>query len=114
MRALFVGSVVAPAAALRPSMSPPARERPSCLGGRTRVTEPAETPKEKIAALAGRLTSVTKSADLLAVSREIEALGRELAQTEAHPSEFVWPRDLNGGEPSKEWGGDSEGGEPHG
>ena len=70
--------------------------------------------KAKIEAISGRLASITKAADLLAVAREIEALGAEVARAEARGDEFVWPRDLNDGGTAKEWGKDSVEGTPRG
>jgi hypothetical protein len=78
------------------------------------VTETASGAKAKIEALSGRLASIRKAADLLAVAREIEALGAELARQEARGVEFVWPRDLNDVEPPKQWGKDTEEGGSHG
>ena len=70
--------------------------------------------KAKIGAISGRFASITKAADLLAVAREIEALGAELARAEARGDAFVWPRDLNDGGTAKEWGKDSVEGTPRG
>jgi hypothetical protein len=74
----------------------------------------ASGAKTKIVALSGRLASITKASDLLGIAREIEALGAEVAREEARGGDFVWPRDLNDGEPPKEWGKDSDGTAPHG
>ena len=71
--------------------------------------------KGKIASLKGRLVSVTKAADLLAVAEELKALGSELAREESAasgagsktPGKFVWPQDLNEvSTATKEWGKD--------
>ncbi len=73
--------------------------------------------KTKLAALRDRLVSVTKSADLLAVARELEAIGQELAREERperpqrperSTSGFAWPRDMNESpeRTSTDWGHD--------
>ena len=69
----------------------------------------AEGIKGKIASLKGRLVSVTKAAELLAVAEELSALGAELAREESAASgaATAWPRDMNGGsETTSEWGKD--------
>jgi hypothetical protein len=71
------------------------------------VSQTTNGAKAKIGTISGRLASITKAADLLAVAREIEALGTELARAEARGDEFVWPRDMNEGGTAKEWGKDS-------
>ncbi len=67
--------------------------------------------KTKLAALRERLVSVTKSEDLLAVARELEAIGQELAheeRPERPTSGFTWPRDMNESPEgtSPDWGHD--------
>ena len=71
----------------------------------------AKDRETKLAALKARIVPVAKSADLLAVARELEAIGTELAseeRPERPASEDVWPRDLNDGaeRPATEWGKD--------
>ncbi len=65
--------------------------------------------KTKLAALRERIVPVAKSDDLLAVARELEAIGRELAGEERsprpprpetterppRPTSVAWPRDMN-------------------
>ena len=73
------------------------------------MSEGTKGTKAKIDALRVRLATVTKAADLLSISREIEALSGALAREEARGGAFVWPRDLNDGgaaEPPKDWGKD--------
>jgi hypothetical protein len=78
--------------------------------------------KTKLAALRERLVPVAKSADLLAVARELEAIGQELASEEGsprpkrpetterpqRPTSVSWPRDMNEGaeSPPPGWGRD--------
>ncbi len=65
--------------------------------------------KTKLDALKERLVPLAKAADLLAVARELEALGATLAHEEACARNAVWPRDMN--EPTdrpSEWGKDPE------
>jgi len=69
----------------------------------------AEAIKGKITSLTGRLVSVTKAAELLAVAEELSALGAELAREESAASGAAntWPRDMNGGaDKTLEWGKD--------
>jgi hypothetical protein len=54
--------------------------------------------KTKLAALRERIVPVAKSDDLLAVARELEALGQDLAREERPQrptSGHAWPRDMN-------------------
>jgi hypothetical protein len=70
------------------------------------VGNPADT-KMKLEAIKGRLVSVTKAADLLAVARELEALGAALARDEVAAAGALWPRDMNqSAERPSEWGKD--------
>lgn len=81
--------------------------------------------KTKLAALRERLVPVAKSDDLLAVARELEALGQELVTEEGSerpkrpttnerpkkPTGASWPRDMNESAESAEstspaWGHD--------
>jgi hypothetical protein len=74
------------------------------------VSEAADAAKAKIEALKNRLLPVTKAADLLAVARELEALGSVLAREEATAAAApAWPRDMNEGQGGKEWGTDPKG-----
>ena len=73
-----------------------------------RNTKDRET---KLAALKARIVPVAQSADLLAVARELEAIGTDLASEERpeRPAcEDAWPRDLNGSpeRATTEWGND--------
>lgn len=66
----------------------------------------------KLAALRERIVPAAKPAELVAVARELEALGEELARDErtaAGTSDpITWPRDLNESpeRPASEWGSD--------
>jgi hypothetical protein len=67
--------------------------------------------KTKLAALKERIAPVAKSEDLLAVARELEAIGQELAREErprAPASAVAWPRDMNESpdRSAPEWGTD--------
>jgi hypothetical protein len=74
------------------------------------VSDSGAGAKAKIEALSGRLASITKAADLLTLSREIEALGTELAREETGGAAFTWPRDMNDEAATpKEWGKDAAG-----
>lgn len=69
--------------------------------------------KTKLAALKERIVPVAKSADLLAVARELEAIGQELAREERPErptSEVTWPRNMNESPEgtSPDWGKDPE------
>jgi len=71
----------------------------------------ANNRETKLAALKARIVPVAKSVDLLAVARELEAIGTELAseeRPERPASEDAWPRDLNEGaeRSATEWGKD--------
>ena len=71
----------------------------------------AKDRETKLAALKARIVPVAKSADLLAVARELEAIGTELAseeRPERPASEDLWPRDLNGSpeRTGTDWGPD--------
>jgi hypothetical protein len=71
----------------------------------------AKDRETKLAALKARIVPVAKSVDLLAVARELEAIGTELAgeeRPERPASEAAWPRDLNerAERPAAEWGKD--------
>ena len=73
--------------------------------------EAADAAKAKIEALKKRLLPVAKAADLLAVARELESIGTELAREEAAAAgPSPWPRDMNEGQGAKEWGTDPKGG----
>ena len=75
------------------------------------MSEAADAAKAKIEALKKRLLPVAKAADLLAVARELEALGSALAREEAAVAAApAWPRDMNEGQGAKEWGTDPKGG----
>ena len=74
----------------------------------------AKDRETKLAALKARIVPVAKSADLLAVARELEAIGTELASEErpnGPAGEEVWPRDLNDTpeRAATEWGKDPGG-----
>jgi hypothetical protein len=74
----------------------------------------ANNRETKLAALKARIVPVAKSADLLAVARELEAIGTELAgeeRPERPAGEDAWPRDLNEGpqRTAAEWGNDPDG-----
>ena len=78
--------------------------------------------KTKLAALRERIVAVAKSDDLLAVARELEAIGQELAGEERsqrpprpetterppRPTSVTWPRDMNESpeRTSPAWGND--------
>ena len=67
--------------------------------------------KTKLDALKQRLVPLAKAADLLAVARELEVLGAELAREEAGAGSAAWPRDMNeSAERPNEWGKDSKDG----
>jgi hypothetical protein len=54
--------------------------------------------KTKLAALKERIAPVAKSEDLLAIARELEAIGQEPAREERSPKPtgaVTWPRDMN-------------------
>jgi hypothetical protein len=74
----------------------------------------AKDRETKLAALKARIVPVANSADLLAVARELEAIGTELAseeRPERPASEDAWPRDLNESpeRTATDWGKDPEG-----
>jgi hypothetical protein len=72
------------------------------------VGNPADT-KTRLEAIKGRLVSVAKAADLLAVVRDLQALGAELARDEAAAAGAAWPRDMNeGADRTAAWGKDSK------
>jgi len=75
-----------------------------------------QVTKAKIAALRGRLVSVAKAADLLAMAEELKVLGAELAREEAAASgaRFTWPGDVNAPTgATTRWGKDAAE-DPHG
>ena len=71
----------------------------------------AKDRETKLAALKARIVPVAKSADLLAVARELEAIGTELAgeeRPERPAGDDLWPRDLNESpkRTATDWGND--------
>ena len=72
------------------------------------MAERTEAVKAKIDALKKRIEPEAKTGDLVAIARELEDLGGELAREESREvAGAVWPRDMN--EPpvrAKEWGED--------